>query len=55
MVAKIDYCGIAILFLGSAYPQISYKMACGTQMIRARWVFVSIITVCCAVCMFLTM
>lgn len=55
MVAKLDYWGIAILFLGSAYPQISYKFACGTTMIRARWCFVSLITVCCAICMFLTM
>jgi adiponectin receptor len=54
MVAKLDYWGIAILFLGSAYPEISYKYACG-DMIVYRYIFISIITVCCAVCMFLTM
>ena len=30
-------------------------MACGTTMIRARWIFISIITLSCALCMFLTM
>jgi adiponectin receptor len=54
MVAKLDYWGIAVLFLGSAYPQISYKYACGS-MIVFRYIFVSIITVCCAICMYCTM
>lgn len=54
LVAKVDYWGIAILMLGTAYPQISYKLACGTQMIRARWCFVSIITFFCVIAMILT-
>ena len=54
MVAKLDYWGIAVLFLGSAYPQVSYKYACGS-MIVYRYVFVSLITACCAVCMYCTM
>lgn len=54
MVAKLDYWGIAVLFLGSAYPQISYKFACGS-MIVYRYIFVTLITVCCVVCMYCTM
>ena len=54
MVAKLDYWGIAVFFLGSAYPQVSYNYACGS-MIVYRYVFVSLITVCCAVCMYCTM
>jgi len=54
MVSILDYWGIAILFLGSAYPQISYKMACG-GMVKARYCFVSLITICTLACMFLMM
>jgi adiponectin receptor len=54
VVAKLDYWGIAVLGLGSAYPQLSYKYACG-HLVKARWVFVSIITVFCWICMFMTL
>lgn len=54
MVAKLDYWGIAVLGLASAYPKISYKFACG-RLVKANWIFVSIIIVLCAICMFLTL
>jgi len=54
MVAKLDYWGIAVLGLASAYPKISYKFACG-RLVKARWIFVSIIIVLCGICMFLTL
>jgi predicted membrane channel-forming protein YqfA (hemolysin III family) len=52
IVAKLDYWGIAVLFFGSAYPQISYRYACG-RLVKLRWIFVSLTTVFTALCMIL--
>jgi predicted membrane channel-forming protein YqfA (hemolysin III family) len=54
MVAKLDYWGIAVCCLGSSYPQISYRYACG-NLVKLRWIFVSIITFLTATCMVLTL
>ena len=53
ITSNLDYWGIAILFLGSTYPFISYKYACGPY-IFWRYIFVSIITLFTITCMFLT-
>ena len=53
VVANLDYWGISILFLGSAYPFISYKYACGPY-IFWRYVFMCIITLLTLACMVLT-
>ena len=44
LVTYLDYWGIALLLLGSAYPYISFKYACG-PLIVWRYLFTSIITV----------
>lgn len=49
----LDYWGIAVLFLGSSYPYISFKYACG-RFIVWRYVFISIISVLTLVCMWAT-
>ena len=53
VTSNLDYWGIAILFLGSTYPYISYNYACG-HFIFWRYIFVSIITLFTIACMFLT-
>lgn len=53
IVSNLDYWGIAILFLGSCYPFISYKYACGPY-IFWRYIFVSMITLLTLVCMVVT-
>jgi len=53
-VSMLDYWGIASLFLGSAYPFISYKYACG-HFIMWRYIFTSIISFMTIVCLFATM
>lgn len=54
MIWALDYQGIAICFLGSVYPQISYKYACGS-MVFYRYFFVTIIMICCTICMITTL
>jgi len=53
IVSNLDYWGIAVLFLGSAYPYISYKYACGPY-IFWRYVFMSVISVLTLACMVIT-
>ena len=53
IVSNLDYWGIAILFLGSSYPFISYKYACGPY-IFWRYTFMCIITLLTVACMVLT-
>mmetsp|Transcript_20112 Transcript_20112/g.24794 ORF Transcript_20112/g.24794 Transcript_20112/m.24794 type:complete len:179 (-) Transcript_20112:434-970(-) len=44
MVTYLDYWGIALILLGSAYPYISFKYACGPFIVW-RYIFTSIISV----------
>lgn len=53
ILTSVDYWGICILFLGSCYPYISFKYACG-PFIAWRYIFTSIITVLTALCMWAT-
>ena len=53
-VTSLDYWGISILFLGTTYPFISFKYACGPYIVW-RYIFVSIITVLTGICMFVTL
>ena len=53
IVTNIDYWGIALLGLGSCYPYISFKYACGPY-IPLRYIFISLITVLTGVCMWAT-
>ena len=53
IVSNLDYWGIALLFLGSTYPFISFKYACGHYIVY-RYIFVTIITMFTVACMFLT-
>ena len=53
IVATLDYWGITILILGTCYPFISYRYACG-YLIIYRYVFVVILTVITALCMLVT-
>ena len=52
-VCYIDYWGIAILFLGSLYPFISFKYACG-PFILWRYIFTTFLTICTIACMIAT-
>ena len=54
ILTTLDYWGIVLLILGTSYPFISYRFACG-YMIVYRYVFVSILTLCTIACMFVTM
>ena len=53
IVSTLDYWGIAMLFLGSCYPYISFKYACGPY-IFWRYVFTTIITILTICCMVAT-
>lgn len=44
LVTYLDYWGIALLLLGSAYPYIAFKYACGPFIVW-RYIFTSIISV----------
>lgn len=44
LVQHGDYYGIVMMFLGSVYPYIAFKYACGS-LVTYRYIFVSIITV----------
>ena len=50
----MDYWGITLLILGTSYPFISYRFACG-YLIVWRYVFVSLLTIITVACMFVTM
>ena len=50
----MDYWGITLLMLGTNYPFISYRFACG-YMIIYRYIFVCILAVLTVICMFITM
>ena len=50
LVTYLDYWGIALLLLGSAYPYISYKYACGPYIVW-RYIFTSIIALLTIICM----
>ena len=53
IVSNLDYWGIAILFLGSTYPFISYKYACGPYIVW-RYFFMCLITLLTLACMVCT-
>ena len=53
IVSNLDYWGIALLFLGSTYPFISFKYACG-HYIFYRYIFVTIVSIFTVACMVLT-
>jgi adiponectin receptor len=55
VVARLDYMGIAILFMGSAYPFISFKFACGDYFITWRYIFISLLTVSTIACIVVVM
>ena len=46
----IDLWGICILFLGSCYPYITFKYACG-PFVKWRYIFTTVLTVMTAMCM----
>lgn len=50
----MDYWGITILILGSVYPFISYRYACG-YLIVYRYVFVILLTIATIGCMVVTL
>lgn len=50
LVSHLDYWGIALLLLGSCYPIISYKYACGPFIVW-RYIFTTIISLLTGVCM----
>ena len=54
VVCSLDYWGISMLFLGSSYPFISYKYACG-HYIFWRYIFMTCITVLTLACMYVTL
>ena len=49
----LDYWGIAVVFLGSSYPYISFKYACGPFIVW-RYIFISVIFVLTLICMWAT-
>ena len=51
-VTHMDHLGIALLFLGTCYPIISYKYACGPFIIW-RYIFTSIISTLTLLCMWI--
>ena len=53
LVTNLDYWGIALLFLGSCYPLISFKYACGPFIVW-RYIFISVITVLTMLCMWVS-
>lgn len=50
----LDYWGIAVLILGSTFPYVSYRYACG-QFIVYRYIIMSIIGFLTFMCMWVTM
>mmetsp|Transcript_22890 Transcript_22890/g.28449 ORF Transcript_22890/g.28449 Transcript_22890/m.28449 type:complete len:201 (+) Transcript_22890:351-953(+) len=54
IVSSLDYWGISILFLGSSYPFISYKYACGPY-IFWRYIFMTCISTLTIACMVITL
>jgi len=53
IVSILDYWGITILILGTCYPFISYRYACG-YLIVYRYIFVVILTILTTICIFVT-
>lgn len=53
ILTSIDYWGICILFLGTCYPYISFKYACGS-FIAWRYIFTTLIFVLTLLCMWAT-
>lgn len=49
----LDYWGITLLIMGTSYPFISYRYACG-YLIVWRYIFVIILTICTTLCMVVT-
>ena len=47
--------GIAILFMGSAYPFISFKYACGNFFITWRYIFIALLTISTMACIIVVM
>lgn len=54
IVTTLDYWGITILILGTTYPFVSYRYACG-YLVVYRYVFISVLTVITLICMVVTM
>lgn len=55
VVRGLDYAGIAICFLGSAYPFISYKFACGTFFVAWRHAFLVLLSLTALACIAVVM
>lgn len=53
-VTTLDYWGITILILGTGYPFISYRYACG-YLVVYRYIFVVISTILSIICMIVTL
>ena len=49
----LDYWGICMLGLGTTYPYISFKYACGPFIVW-RYIFITVTTILTAVCMWAT-
>lgn len=54
ILTTLDYWGITLLILGTSYPFISYRFACG-YMVVYRYVFVCLLTIITILCMVVTM
>jgi len=54
MLTTLDYWGITTLILGTSYPFISYRYACG-YLVVYRYIFVVILTLITVACMVVTM
>ena len=53
ILTSVDYWGICILFLGSCYPYISFKYACG-PFVAWRYIFTTMIFILTLLCMWAT-
>ena len=51
LVTHLDYWGIALILMGSAYPYISFKYACGPFIIW-RYIFTSVIAILTGIAMY---
>ena len=54
MLTTLDYWGITLLIMGTSYPFISYRYACG-YLVVYRYIFVVLLTVCTLGCMAVTL
>lgn len=52
-MSTLDYWGITLLIMGTSYPFISYRYACG-HLVIYRYIFITILTVLTVACMVVT-